>query len=397
MAARAVQDQALERPCQRGAEAGAASDATNRAEKVIAAHLPGLRLHNRPLGYRLQDVSKPTKERSLTDVWLHQSARPLLAFVLSLVLEAAALGGLVYWVGWRSIIHAIGLGNTRWFALCLGGQLVAYVGYSIALRSVAAVDGGVRLDLPLSFAIVSIGFAPVFCANTGGGFSIDLVALREAGMPEEKAFVRVLSLSALEYAVLAPVVAVCGVLLVLNLGGHASPGIALPWLAVVPGALVAAWLSAPSRPQSWSDPSGRGRFGRGFAHMVAALVVLRRLLVERPRQGVAFLGGALYWLGDLVTFWAALRVFDVRVSLPVLVLAYGTGWALTRRSLPLGGPGVVEVLLAWVLTWFHVPFGAAAAGVVAYRIFNFWIALLPAAVVLPFAHRFHRRLTTLGP
>jgi uncharacterized membrane protein YbhN (UPF0104 family) len=341
-------------------------------------------------------VPTPPKEKPLIDVWLDQSAHPLLAFVLSLALEAAALGGLVYWVGWRGIVHAIGLGNARWFALCLGGQLVAYLGYTIALRGVAAVDDGVQLDLPLSFAIVSIGFAPVFCANTAGGFSIDLVALREAGMSERKAFVRVLSLSALEYAVLAPIVAVCGVLLVLHLGGHASPGIALPWLAVVPGALVAAWLSSPSRPRSWSDASGRGRLGRGFAHTVAALVVLRRLLVERPQQGWAFLGAGLYWLGDLATFWAALRVFDVHLSLPVLVLAYGTGWALTRRSLPLGGPGAVEVLLAWVLTWFHVPFGAAAAGVVAYRIFNFWIALVPAAVVLPFAHRFHRRLTALG-
>jgi uncharacterized membrane protein YbhN (UPF0104 family) len=347
-------------------------------------------------GYSSRDVPRQTKEPPLIDVWLDQSAHPLLALVLSFALEAGALGGLVYWVGWRGIVHAIDLGNARWFALCVGGQLVAYLGYTIALRGVAAVDGGVRLDLPLSFAIVSIGFAPVFCANTAGGFSIDLVALREAGMSRPKAFVRVLSLSALEYAVLAPVVAVCGVLLVLNLGGHASPGIALPWLAVVPGALVAAWLSSPSRPRSWSDPSGRGRVGRGFAHTVAALVVLRRLLLEQPQQGSAFAGAALYWLGDLVTFWAALRVFDVRLSLPVLVLAYGTGWALTRRSLPLGGPGVVEVLLAWVLTWFDVPFGAAAAGVVAYRIFNFWIALLPAAVVLPFAHRFHRRLTALG-
>jgi uncharacterized membrane protein YbhN (UPF0104 family) len=341
-------------------------------------------------------VPKARDEPPLIDVWLDQSAHPLLALVLSLVLEAGALAGLVYWVGWRAIVHAIGLGNARWFALCVGGQLIAYLGYSIALRGVAAVDDGVRFDLPLSFAIVSIGFAPVFCANTAGGFSIDLVALREAGMSKSKAFVRVLSLSALEYAVLAPVVAICGVLLVLHLGGHAPPGIALPWLAVVPGALVGAWLASPSRPRRWSDASGRGRVGRGFAHTVAALVVLRRLLLERPQEGWAFAGAALYWVGDILTFWAALRVFEVHLSVPVLVLAYGTGWALTRRSLPLGGPGAVEVLLAWVLTWFHVPFAAAAAAVVAYRIFNFWIALVPAAVVLPFAHRFHRRLVALG-
>jgi len=76
----------------------------------------------------------------------------------------------------------------------------------------------------------------------------------------------------------------------------------------------------------------------------------------------------------------------------VLVLAYGTGWALTRRSLPFGGPGLVEILLAWVLTWFHVNFAAAAAGVLAYRLFNFWLALIPAAAVLPFGRRMEREL-----
>jgi uncharacterized membrane protein YbhN (UPF0104 family) len=254
------------------------------------------------------------------------------------------------------------------------------------------VARGVRLDLALSFTIVSIGFAPIFSANAGGGFSIDRVTLREAGMSRTRAFCRVLALSALEYAVLAPAVAVVGVLLVLGVGGSAPPDIALPWLAVVPGVAVAAWLTSP-RHKGWARATASdGRMRRGLAHTVASLTILRDLLLDPLRYGYAFAGAAIYWLGDIVTLWAALRVFDVRLSVPVLVLAYGTGWALTRRSLPLGGPGVVEILMAWVLTWFHVPFAAAASGVVAYRLFNFWLALVPAAAVLPFARRFQRRL-----
>jgi uncharacterized membrane protein YbhN (UPF0104 family) len=80
------------------------------------------------------------------------------------------------------------------------------------------------------------------------------------------------------------------------------------------------------------------------------------------------------------------------LSVGVLVLVYGTGWALTRRSLP--GPGLVEILLAYVLTWFHLNFAAAAAGVVAYRLFNFWLALIPAAAVLPFGRRLERELAS---
>jgi uncharacterized membrane protein YbhN (UPF0104 family) len=333
------------------------------------------------------DESEP-KRKSLVRVWLDESAHPILALVLSLALELGAVAGLVYWVGWPHIWHALAVENAEWFALCAAGQLVAYFGYTLALKAVACVDRGVRLDLALSFMIVSIGFAPIFSANTGGGFSIDLVTLREAGMSRTRAFCRVLALSELEYAVLAPAVAVVGVLLVLGIGGSAPADVALPWLAVVPGGLVAAWLTSPRR-SDWARVSASdGRIRRGFGHVVASLTILRSLLFDPRRYGHAFAGAALYWIGDMVTLWAALRVFDVRLSIPVLVLAYGTGWALTRRSLPLGGPGVVEILLAWVLTWFHVPFAAAASGVVAYRLFNFWLALVPAAAVLPFARRF---------
>jgi len=340
----------------------------------------------------MSDGNRRQPRRSLVSVWLGQTAHPLVALSVVLALEAAALGGLVWWAGWRGILHALSIENAEWFALCAGGQIVAYFGYTLAFRDVAAVDEGVKLDLAASFGIVSIGFAPIFSAHTGGGFSIDAVTLREAGMSRRRAFRRVLALSALEYAVLAPAVAVCGLLLFLHVGGKASGDIALPWLAVIPGAAVAVWLTSPAH-AAWSrTPRNAGWVRRCFAHAVAALTVLRNLVVGSERQGTAFLGAALYWLGDMVTLWAALRVFDVRLSIPVLVLAYGTGWALTRRSLPFGGPGVVEILLAWVLTWFHVPFAPAAAGVVAYRLFNFWLALVPAAIVIPFAKRLQRKL-----
>jgi uncharacterized membrane protein YbhN (UPF0104 family) len=201
----------------------------------------------------------------------------------------------------------------------------------------------------------------------------------------------VVALSMLEYAVLAPVVAVAGLLLYFHVAGEASADIALPWLAVVPGAALAVWLTSPRRAQRFRPGRDAGRARRVCAYGVEALTLLRKAAAD-PRRLSAFAGAALYWAGDMTTLWAALRVFDVRLSIPVLVLAYGTGWALTRRSLPLGGPGVVEVLLAWILTWFDIRFANAAAGVVAYRLFNFWLAMIPAALVLPFARRLQRKL-----
>lgn len=335
---------------------------------------------------------RPSPHRSLTRVWLECAGHPVATAGVVLALEAGALGGLVFWAGWRQIVHAVSVDNGGWFGLCVGGQIVAYLGYAMALRAVAEVDRGVRLTFPVSLAVVSVGFGPMFSANTSGGFSVDYVTLREAGMGPRRALQRVLAISALEYAVLAPIVAVFAVLLFFGLDGSAPADLTLPWLAVVPGALGAWWLTNPGRGNRFRYRSRRGLAFRGLAHTVAALAVLRMLCVEWRHYGWAFVGAAVYWGGDIVTFWAALHVFDVHLSLAVLVVAYGTGWALTRRSLPLGGPGVVEVLLAWALTWFHVQFAPAAAGVVAYRLFNFWLALLPAAAVFPFGKRLERQL-----
>src|SRR3954451_22316153 len=169
--------------------------------------------------------SRRRVRRSLAQAWLEKAVHPLLTIVVVLGLEAAATGGLVWWAGWDKIWHALGVENARWFALCAGGQLVAYLGYTLALRSVDAVDGGVDLGFPVALAVVSVGFGPMFSANVAGGFSVDYVTLREAGLSEKDAFRRVLGLSALEYAVLAPAVAVCGVLLYLGVGGSAPASV----------------------------------------------------------------------------------------------------------------------------------------------------------------------------
>jgi uncharacterized membrane protein YbhN (UPF0104 family) len=307
-------------------------------------------------------------------------------------LEFAALGGLVYWAGWRQVTHAVSVDNGVWFAVCVGGQLLAYAGYASVLRAVARVDGGVVLPFRVALAVVCVGFGPMFSANTSGGFSVDYATFREAGLGRRAAFERVLSLSALEYAVLAPAVAMCGILLYAGLDGSAPASLTLPWLAVFLGALLAVWLTSPRNEQRFGYDGRHGILRRGFAHAVAALAILRALVVRWRGCGWAFPGAALYWLGDIATFWAALRVFGVTMPIAALVVAYGTGWALTRRSLPFGGPGAVEILLAWVLTWFHVGFAAAAAGVVAYRLFNFWLAAAPAAIVLPFGKHLEREL-----
>jgi uncharacterized membrane protein YbhN (UPF0104 family) len=61
-----------------------------------------------------------------------------------------------------------------------------------------------------------------------------------------------------------------------------------------------------------------------------------------------------------------------------VVVGYATGYALTRRTLPLAGAGAVEALLPFALLWVGYALPAAVLAVFAYRIFNLWLPLGPA-------------------
>ena len=59
-----------------------------------------------------------------------------------------------------------------------------------------------------------------------------------------------------------------------------------------------------------------------------------------------------------------------------------TGYALTRRTLPLGGAGAVDALLPFALSWCGISLAAAVLAVFTYRVFNLWLPILPAALGL---------------
>jgi hypothetical protein len=67
------------------------------------------------------------------------------------------------------------------------------------------------------------------------------------------------------------------------------------------------------------------------------------------------------------------------------VVAYATGYALTRRTKPLAGAGATQILMSLAILWVGAPLAAALPAVVAYRLATL---LLPA----PLAARSHERL-----
>jgi uncharacterized membrane protein YbhN (UPF0104 family) len=104
-------------------------------------------------------------------------------------------------------------------------------------------------------------------------------------------------------------------------------------------------------------------------------------MVSSPRTyWGAWLGTGLYWAADIAAFYGGLRTFGLDPGVGKIIIAYATGYAATRRSLPLGGAGVTEVLMTYALYWVREPLAPALAAVVAYRVFNFLLAATPALI-----------------
>jgi uncharacterized membrane protein YbhN (UPF0104 family) len=298
---------------------------------------------------------------------------------LLVVAGILALGGLVG-VAWAAGFYAVAreLRGVQpwWFAVAFAGESLAYFGYTLAYREVARVESGPDLPHRGSAALVAAGFGP-FVA--GGGFHLDLHALRATGLEEREARVKVLGLGGLEYAVLAP--AACAAALVL-IASHAriGRGLTWPWAIAVPAGFLAAGVALRHRE----------RFRGALRSGLDGVYLLRCLLVQpRERAFPAIAGTAFYWFGDIVALWACMRAFTpYDLSLTRLLLGYATGYALTRRTLPLGGAGVVESLLPFALSWVAVVgLAPAVLAVFAYRVFNLWLPLVPAAAAVPHVRR----------
>jgi uncharacterized membrane protein YbhN (UPF0104 family) len=211
-----------------------------------------------------------------------------------------------------------------------------------------------------------------------GGFVVDRHALEDAGLPPREARIRVLGLGALEYAVLAPAAALAAVVLLARGSTHPSLGFTLPWAIAVPLGFVAAFAALGLRHRIRDE----GGWRAALRHALDAVNMLRHLASQGAEHGGAFVGTTLYWVGDIGCLWASIRAFHDSPDLAALVIGYATGYALTRRTLPLGGAGSVEALVSFALAWTGIPLAKAVLAVCAYRLFNLWLPLLPAAVGL---------------
>jgi uncharacterized membrane protein YbhN (UPF0104 family) len=308
--------------------------------------------------------------------------RLTLLIVTAAALAAGALIGLAWTIGFPKVLHGLVHPHWVWFPAAFGGELLAYLGYTIAYREVARAERGAELDVPKAAALVATGFG-VFVQ--GGGFALDREALRRAGLSEDEARRRVLGLGAIEYAVLAPATAIAAVVVLLK-HQTVSTSLTVPWIIGVPVGTTLALLALRHERRVRGWPLIGERIGGNLHALRLVLGVLRS-----RRHSVAFLGTLAYWAGDVFCLWATLHAFSANTP-PVaqLIVGYATGYALTRRALPLGGAGVVEALLPFALGWVRIALSPALLAVFAYRLINLWLPMIPALAGLPTLRRLER-------
>ena len=322
--------------------------------------------------------------------------KALLSVVLGLVLVVAAVAGIGQITSFHEMLEALRDADNVWFPVCLGGEILAYVGFIAAYRDVARVDGGPCFPLWTATRVVAIGFGAYALGTSAGSLGLDFWALHRAGQTAQLALRRVLALNTVEWMILG--IYACLSAAVVAAGGASAPlAMVLAWLILVPACiLVAAWVSSPRRsdrltnlapehvhlardPRSWPPWLWHG--GRSVVSAAIGGVVIVRHMLARTRT---YLGGvfgfAVFWAGDILTLYAALRAFGIHPALPALVVAYSTAYIVTMLPLPAGGSGGIEAGLAFSLHAIGIPLAQALVATLVYRFFTLWLPILPAAL-----------------
>jgi putative heme transporter len=312
---------------------------------------------------------------------------------LGLVAGATALIGQVAHYG--ELTRAARSGDRRWLPVCLAGEVLAYAGYILAYRDVARAGGGPRLPYRRVTRVVAVGFGAYVVGSAAGGLAVDFWALRRAGAGPHESARRVLALNTLQWLVLALAAAGSAAAVLLGRGQGAPAGMTIGWLVAVPACVAAAaWVSSPRRarllarrparspslgrrPPTWL-PWAAARARTALADAVGGVVLVRHV-VSHPRRFPAGLAGyPIYWTGDILSVYAALRAFGVEIEPAPLVLAYTTAYVATALPLPAGGAGGLEAALAGCLHAVGAPLAPALLAALLYRVFTFWLPIIPA-------------------
>ena len=292
-----------------------------------------------------------------------------------------------------------------WLGLCALGQIGVFIGYAGAFRTSVASSGdlfgepgdisssgtesytavggdlanrrGPRVGVwySLKVALAGFGLTQLVAAGGAAGMAFTFWVIRRLGFARKNAMVQLITLNTAVYFVFG------GIGWLGALVGLADPAVpkamAVSWLAGFAAVIaLALWFTQPERAAALTSAEDAPRLRRALDVGVSAAARVRGF--THTADGRRLLAWSLlYWAGDLVSLWAALRAFGVTVSATALVGAYVTGYLAQSVPIPLIATGGVDAATTFTLTAVGVPIEVALLGVVAHRVFAFWLPVIP--------------------
>jgi len=313
--------------------------------------------------------------------------------VVAALLVAVGVGALIARAaGFSRVRDAILAADSTWFLVCFFAEVAAFGGYAVVVSEALRWRGGpkVRYGLSVHVTLASLGATRVVAAAGAGGLAVTYWCFRRAAFSMRDALVRVLGLNTLVYLVFGVGAWVAALLATLHVSGRAELGLTLPWLVTIPLCIVAARIVTDRR-RGWSGRAldSRSILRRALAYAIAGAAWVRDVL-PTPEGRRSLVAAGVYWAGDVVCLWAALRSVGVEIPLAEIVLAYATGYVAMVLPLPFAGVGGVDAAMTFALTAVGVALAPALVAVAVYRLFGFWVPTIPALaalVLLPRAGR----------
>jgi uncharacterized membrane protein YbhN (UPF0104 family) len=292
---------------------------------------------------------------------------------LGAALGGVALVAIAWYAGPRAVVHRFAHLDWPWVAVAAGAVVVSHIGYAFAYREIVRSERGAQMTFRRAALAVTAGFGLL---TPRSGFTFDRSVWAAHGLSETESRKRVTRLAMLEYVALVPA-AYAAVITLLVIHHYAREYVLVSWAIGVPAGAAAFGVIAGLRLRGRLD----GRRVAFLRRAVDGFVGVLRQVRNVPGL-LALLGMAAYWAADITALGACLVLVHAGLGVAALVVGYSTGYALTRRSTPMGGLGVTEALLPIALWWLGAGMASALVAVFFYRVINLWLPALGAVPAL---------------
>jgi uncharacterized protein (TIRG00374 family) len=279
-------------------------------------------------------------------------------------------------------LHHLRDADPLWLVVAFLAEAASLLAFSLGTRRL--IQPGFRPPLPrvVRLDLVSIALSHAVPAGSAAGTALGYELLEEEGVPPVQSGVVKVSQSLLSTVLLQVLLAV-SLAATLLVRGPSRSNFTLAAIGAVLLLFVVAlvWMLA-YHPQAVRRLTIRvlSRFHRGYAERAGDLAVEAgrqiRALLHAPDQLVpAAVWSMANWVFDYVSLWASLRAFGVAPNPILLAEAFCVAQVVASLPISPAGLGVVEGSLIPLLIAFGTTQTTAVLGVLAWRLFNYWLPL----------------------